>query len=62
MSGVRRGADEQLVADLDVVSLQGIFFSDANAHSEIPLDAERCLLYSYGMAVRRKRQVVDVRS
>ena len=58
----RKDDDEQLVADLDVVSLKEVIFSQSNAYSELPLDAERCLLSTYGMAVRRKGQVVDIRS
>ena len=58
----RRDADDQLAADLDVVSLKEVIFSQPNAYSELPLDAERCLLFTYGMAVRRKGQVVDIRS
>ena len=47
-------ADEQLFADLDVVSLKEVIFSESHAHSELPVDAERYLPFTYGMTVRRK--------
>ena len=51
-----------LVADIDVGSPWESFFAQAKAHSQLPFDVERWLLIACGMAVRRKRQALDVQS